>query len=293
MESGGSGIATTQSHHQGRASKHEHGDASHVQQHGAHAAGLRQVGASVVHEGLVELAVSVIKQSIGSGAVPFLIVLGLSGQSDHERIGRQIVTCRSLGFLDVVLAIIETGDGELTVGVRLHNGSVSFITPSGNLAVLDLSPLAIGLTLQLELGVLQGLFIVSCIDLGTVQLVGEDDDLVFRGFALRVAATLAGLVRVVGEGQLDGVLVARQTDFGLTVQGRRVFDDDVLASGYTVNGLQIREGNGKILTVNSDSSGRGDVSLIGSSLISGNVDLDAILGGQGQAIGSGVVKVYL
>lgn len=28
MESGGSGIATTQSHHQGRASKHEHGDAS-------------------------------------------------------------------------------------------------------------------------------------------------------------------------------------------------------------------------------------------------------------------------
>ena len=28
-------IATTQSHHQGRASKHEHGDTSHVQQHGA------------------------------------------------------------------------------------------------------------------------------------------------------------------------------------------------------------------------------------------------------------------
>lgn len=53
MESGGSGIATTQSHHQGRASKHEHGDASHVQQHGAHAAGGRELAAwDIDHVGL-------------------------------------------------------------------------------------------------------------------------------------------------------------------------------------------------------------------------------------------------
>lgn len=50
MESGGSGVAATQSHHRGRASKHEHGDASHVQQHGTHATGGREGGALLIHD---------------------------------------------------------------------------------------------------------------------------------------------------------------------------------------------------------------------------------------------------
>ena len=54
MESGGSGVAATQSHHQGRASEDEHGDASHVKQHGAHATGGRQVGALLIHNLVVK-----------------------------------------------------------------------------------------------------------------------------------------------------------------------------------------------------------------------------------------------
>lgn len=123
MESGGSGIATTQSHHQGRASEHEHGDASHVQQHGAHATGGREVGALLVHDvglnGTIHLiTVSLINlQRSQRRIVRQYIVISSDGE---ERVSSSVIACRSVGLHELVLAIINAGErssvGEMPLG---------------------------------------------------------------------------------------------------------------------------------------------------------------------------------
>ena len=144
MESGGSGIAATQSHHQGRASKHEHGDASHVQQHGAHAAGRRQRGAPGVcnldrngtRAGFARSFSTIIhgNSNVGQSGrrsliIPLLTVLSGCNDLDSETIFRQVVACRSLGFLQRVGAIVQTDDGEIAMIVRLDCGAAVFIQP--------------------------------------------------------------------------------------------------------------------------------------------------------------------
>jgi hypothetical protein len=185
MESGGSGIATTQSHHQGRASKHEHGDTSHVQQHGAHATGGREGGALSVLDsdctktsGDVASAISLtdldgkVDQSLGSSSIPSLVVRSSCRQRHGEAIGREVVACRSLGFLQGVFAIVETFDLELAAFVRLQNRALQLsICPASDLSIRNGGPLAIGI-LQLELGVLQLRFGILGINLGDVETVG-------------------------------------------------------------------------------------------------------------------------
>lgn len=194
MESGGSGIATTQSHHQGRASKHEHGDASHVQQHSAHAAGGREGGALSVLDGDctktsvdVASAISLIDldgkvgQSCVSSSIPSLVVRSSCLQRNGEAIGREVVACRSLGFHKSVRTIVETGNLEVAFCIRRQNRTIILSScPASDLSIRNGGPLVIGI-LQLELGVLQLRFVILGINLGDVETVGEDDDLVFRG----------------------------------------------------------------------------------------------------------------
>ena len=97
MASDESGVAATQSHHQGRASEHEHGDASHIQQHSAHAAGGREASALGVDD------VS------GSDTGHIVISRGLanriSGQTSQFELGQlrisriRIVICNDGEFL--------------------------------------------------------------------------------------------------------------------------------------------------------------------------------------------------
>ena len=242
MESGGSGIAATQSHHQGRASKHEHGDTSHVQQHSAHATGGRKVGALLVHDvsgqgagGLVggegDLARNGFAVQAGqdirtlSGG-PLDLVIGGHGEGDRLD---GVVARRGRGLGQDVVAVVETGEGE---GGVLARGEL-----------LDgLGAAVLKLLFELERGALQRFLVL--VDLVHDDLVGEDDDVVPRGLAGRGAlAALLG-VRVVGELELGLVHVALIAEHGLLGERGGVVDGDlgvVLGGGH--GGLQIGEHN--------------------------------------------------
>lgn len=126
MESGGSGIATTQSHHQGRASKHEHGDTSHVQHHSAHAAGGREVGALLVHDasgngtsGGVTLSLHILdsdSQVLQSRALSRLIM----GSLDFKvGIVCLVEAVRHLGLDELVQAVIHAREGSDVLAIRV------------------------------------------------------------------------------------------------------------------------------------------------------------------------------
>lgn len=239
MESGGSGIATTQSHHQGRASKHEHGDASHVQQHSAHAAGGGEVGARHIDE--------VVGQVLGLGQVDRRnTIVELVGCSNLDcRIGDSVVACRSLGFGEDILTSIKADDVELTLLVVLRtrgNFSHSGFSRRNGWTVCVLRSVPDKLHSITLVSIPSGIILVqgeACAGelvartfsigiLGVVDLEGVDVHVVARGVA---SIAFAANVRVVGVIEGDAVLVGGGStvpvgDFSIIVQVSSILDLD-------------------------------------------------------------------
>ena len=136
----------------------------------------------------------------------------------EERVGGGVEACRSLGFHELVLAVINALEGSgVLAALGLGDGhlaTVNGVIVRGAIELVELELRQIVLS--------RGATVEGLVD---VQLVGEDDDLVGQGSCPECCCLrLAELVRVVGERQ------AGQRSFGLP--GRA--DHSVHRSAWTV-----------------------------------------------------------
>ena len=180
----------------------------------------------------------------------------------EERVGGGVEACRSLGFHELVLAVINAlegsgvlaalglGDGHLaTVNGVIVRGAIELVEPELRQIVLS-----------------RGATVEGLVD---VQLVGEHNDLVGRGLA---GFAFDDNIRVVGELKGSLIRVARRADHSVLVQRGRVFDGELATGGNgdcvvfsILDGLRVSDGDVEGVLISgilSDSVGASAKSLV-------------------------------